>query len=260
MDDGIKFEKDLASADLVLAFNLTDDFKVPSFRGSEIKRHAGDKTKFITNLFFSGYHPDFCYINDTDGKRLQSVLGDYHSKISVVGCMLEKKTSRIVEALLDTGFGDEVGYREIFSTSLDELNNRDQKTDLGYAKRLSSIVYDDTHFLTFNHPRNQIYYDYISRIIKNLGLPHTRLYFNQMELHGGGPILPVHPCINSLISSQNTLRNRTYAKPANATSFMTTSEFVEACQVIYKQLDGANKNRIMNMPWAGNIAAAFGVG
>lgn len=61
------FRRDVTEADYVLSFRVSNEFKVESFRFNKLKELAGDRLHTITNLFFTGYHPDYTYVNKLEG-------------------------------------------------------------------------------------------------------------------------------------------------------------------------------------------------
>ena len=63
---------------VIFTFNLGERFGEISTL--KLKAVAKAKVFTITNLFFSGFHPDITYLGSM-GKRILSPLGDYHSKI-----------------------------------------------------------------------------------------------------------------------------------------------------------------------------------
>lgn len=251
---GNNFTEDVKNADLVLSFKVSDNFRVKDFRPTVIRENAGAKFKSITNLFFSGYHPDYSYINDVSGKRLQGVLGDYHSKVCLIGCLLEHSTENITEAMISKSVGLELGYAKIFKKSLQELRQRDTGIDIGYAERFISIAYRDELFLTFNHPKNYVFYDYVFSILDRLKVPYRKtLPYHFAEALGDGPVLSIHPLVSEALGGRVDTYRELNVKAAQESAFIGIEQFVESSRQYYSSINEPTRAMILSTPWAKRI-------
>lgn len=251
---GRKFSQEVREADLVLSFRISDNFRIEDFRPAQIEKNAGSRFKTITNLFFSGYHPDYSYVNGQNGKRLQGVLGDYHSKICLVGCLLGCGPSEIVHAMVDRQVGKDLGYHQVFNRSLGDLEERDKAIDIGYAKRLAEIANKEELFLTFNHPKNYVFFDYVFHILNEIGLPYKKqLQYGLPEMLGSGPALAIHPLVSDVVGGCIDSFRENSVKAANSTGFIELSEFTEKSIQHYKEINESTKNHILSTPWAERI-------
>lgn len=254
------FESDIEDADHVLAFKVAETFRLEPFRYTHLKERLGSKLKTITNLFFSGYHPDYTYVNKLEGGRLLSFLGDYHSKICLVGALKGESHQAIRHAMLDSEFGIKAGYQEIFNKSIHELIQRDKEIDIGYAKRLSEIAESDRLFLTFNHPKNYIIYDYVYQLLSFLGIEYRFVLPSETsEYLGGGPVLASHPSVQGVFktSSVNSLNERAYVKPAGSSYFVNIDEFISLCLDGYSVVPDNLGAHILEREWAASVSNAY---
>lgn len=132
----------------------------------------------ITNIHFTGIHPDITYIGDRGG-RLQSPIGDYHSKLVLHSYL----TGRSVKQCLERFQGKEyeaVGYFDEYKKSAMELINRDQGNSIQFSKCFLEIIKEHPSLYTINHPTGFVFQEYTNLIAEKLGLnfvkfPHVML-------------------------------------------------------------------------------------
>lgn len=251
---GKKFTNEIKKADLVLSFKISDRFRLKDFRPDVVRTNAEDRFKSITNLFFSGYHPDYSYVNDELGQRVIGVLGDYHSRICIIGCLLGIPSNSIVAAMVSKDVGSELGYSLAFSRSLRELTTRDEGIDIGYAERLMNIAKREELFLTFNHPKNYVFYDYVYHILDTLSIPYRKvLPYSFAESLGDGPALSVHPLVSDLLGGRVDSFREVSVKAAKQSKFLELGEFVDLSSQHYDKISDKSREFILSLPWAQRI-------
>ena len=125
----------------------------------------------ISNIYFSGYHPDLTYLGGF-AKRIVGPLGDYHSKM----CLYAFANGLCVDDALNL-FSNEtyakVGYYDEFISSFETLKNRDIHVDIRVTDILPGILQDRFCFLSVNHPSLDLfvaYGDFIISYLKKRGL------------------------------------------------------------------------------------------
>lgn len=194
------------------------------------------------------------------GGRLTSFLGDYHSKICLIGTLVGASPSVIRAAMLEEDFGARAGYQELFAKSSNELLRRDKDIDIGYAKKLLGKIDSSPLFLTFNHPNNFVFYDYAYTVLDHLGISYkTALPSARPEFLGRGPVLAMHPSINNLLNFNAGVDEKAFVKPGMSGFFVDINEFIERSVEDYSKLKGPLVAQILEKEWAKPRVNAMGV-
>ncbi|GAA0745900.1 hypothetical protein LRH25_11355 [Ideonella azotifigens] len=131
-------------------------------------RQRTAKVKTITNLFFDGLHPDVTYVGQMSA-RLQSPLGDYHSKI-ILDAFCEGRSEAECRAMFNAAEYERRGYFQAYDRSAKELLARDKDVDVPFAKEFLGLVRQFPTLMTFNHPTSVVFQAYGVRLAKELGL------------------------------------------------------------------------------------------
>lgn len=126
----------------------------------------------LTNIHFSGLHPDITYVGDQGG-RIPSPLGDYHSKIILHSFL----TGRSKPDCLARFCGNEyarLGYYQEFEKAATELRARDKELDIQFAEKFLSLLKEIPCLYTQNHPTPVVFQEYVLLIAQYLGLKAWR--------------------------------------------------------------------------------------
>lgn len=127
----------------------------------------------VTNLYFSGLHPDITYIGGQGG-RLQSPLGDYHSKIILHSFITGRSKSDCLERFAGKVY-EKLGMFDEFEKSKNELIGRDIGIDFPFGKIFLEMVKERPSLYTVNHPTAFVFQAYIIYLAGLLGLRAHRM-------------------------------------------------------------------------------------
>lgn len=116
----------------------------------------------ISNLYFSGLHPDATYIGGMN-QRAPGPIGDYHSRIALLGFLMSLGVEETSRLYCDTIY-KHFQYYQSFADSLDEMRRRDMEVDIPIGDLLERSVRMGQAFLSQNHPSSFIIAPYANRI------------------------------------------------------------------------------------------------
>lgn len=126
----------------------------------------------LTNIHFSGLHPDIIYVGDQGG-RIQSPLGDYHSKIILHSFLTGRLQTECLLRFSGNGY-ERLGYYHEFEKAATELRNRDNHLDIPFAENFLALLAETPSLYTVNHPTPVIFQEYVLVIAQHLGLQAWR--------------------------------------------------------------------------------------
>ncbi|MFZ2989254.1 WcbI family polysaccharide biosynthesis putative acetyltransferase [Ideonella sp.] len=164
---------------VVFTFNVSDHHGRFS---TQALRQRRDRVVTITNLHFSGLHPDVTYLGSM-GSRLHSPMGDYHSRI-VLDAFLAGCTTAECAARFNGRVYAESGYFDAYAEAEQTLLARDEGLDVKFAAQFLAMVPEVPTLYTMNHPTAVVIQAFAARLAAHLG----------REL----PIFPVHYLRNHL--------------------------------------------------------------
>jgi hypothetical protein len=132
---------------LIVSHSLSDMFGA---LGTESLRKAGKNVLTMTNVYFTGVHPDITYIGGFQG-RVKSPTGDYHSKL-VLASYLMGFSQADCAGFFRADIYEKAGYFAEFAKSSAELRRRDEKTDIKFAETFLRLVVQQPALMVVNHP------------------------------------------------------------------------------------------------------------
>lgn len=127
----------------------------------------------ITNLYFTGLHPDITYVGGQGG-RLQSPIGDYHSKIILHSFVTSRSKSDCLARFAGTVY-EKLGMFDEFDKSKNKLISRDNGIDFPFGKIFLEMVKEHPSLYTVNHPTAFVFQEYIIYLASLLGLRAHRM-------------------------------------------------------------------------------------
>lgn len=159
---------------------------------SENLKATYDKVFTITNIYFTGIHPDITYVGDRGG-RLQSPVGDYHSRLVLHSYL----TGRSVRQCLERFTGQEyrnVGFFEEYDKSAMELMKRDLFNSIPFAKRFLEIIKEQPSLYTINHPTGYVFQEFTQLIIEKLSIKHPKFPYAMLPNYLANSVWwPIYP-------------------------------------------------------------------
>ena len=135
--------------ELILTIPLSDDYL-----GLSTERIAGTfagiPVRRISNIYFSGLHPDLTYLGGL-GTRVMGPLGDYHSKLAIHG-FLKGLSVPDTMALFCTRSYEMLGYYDEYAQSMSTLAERDRIVDVPVTRILDEKLRSALCLFSVNHP------------------------------------------------------------------------------------------------------------
>lgn len=221
------------AADIVLYYPISENWKIDFVRSSYITANA--KVAYaLTNVYFAGLHPDITLVG-RGGARLQSPLGDYHSRTAIF-CYLNGKSVEETVKLIGRGeFAETLGYFDIWQSSLSELERRSGLADISFYDEFVEILYERLPLYVINHPVNHVHFAAANKILNFLNLPSNKLPSDCVpQFHLSNVIYPVF----SYISDQFKLPYGVDVfKPPRTDSFLSLTDFVRSSFETYRNSD-----------------------
>ena len=101
-------------------------------------------------MYFTGYHPDLTYFGDR-GVRLQSAMGDYNSRIALIGYIQGLSIEETLPLFNERNY-EKLNYFDQFDTSKMELIRRDEANEVRFAEHFFEIAKNRLPLYTVNHP------------------------------------------------------------------------------------------------------------
>lgn len=146
----------------------------PKFHGYETRLLKQQIPQFytLTNIYFSGLHPDIVYVGDQGG-RIQSPLGDYHSKIILHSFLTGRSPSDCLARFHGNEY-EQLGFYQEFRKAETELHDRDKGLDIPFAEKFISLLKETPCLYTVNHPTPIVFQEYVLVIAQHLGLKAWR--------------------------------------------------------------------------------------
>jgi len=140
--------------DLILTFNLSDRYyglARPLIR----ETFSGAEVLSISNLFFTGYHPDIIVLG-TIGKRMDGAMAQYHSRLALYGFTRGMSVEETA-ALFNAETYATMGYFSSWGASLRRLAVADKEVDLPFGPRFVELLKERPCMYVVNHPSPTVF-------------------------------------------------------------------------------------------------------
>ena len=132
---------------------ISEDTESGSRPGMKERVQAiSDNVVVLPAFYFSGFHPDICYVN-TAGRKVSSPIGDYHSAI----CFYAWLAGRDVQATLELFNGktyEALGYFDIWELEKHALVAKFRQFDWELEEQFLSWSAMSPFMYTANHPKS----------------------------------------------------------------------------------------------------------
>lgn len=126
----------------------------------------------LSNIFFSGLHPDITYVGDRNG-RMTSCLGDYHSKIILHSYLIGYSPDDCLLRFCAAEY-EKLGYFNAFAQSANNLSKRDLNIDIAFAEKFLNLLIETPCLYSTNHPTAVVFQEFSVMIASFLGLQTWR--------------------------------------------------------------------------------------
>ena len=213
-------------------------------RSERLRRKYGSRFRQFTNLYFSGYHPDLTYYGDRS-VRLQSAMGDYNSRITLICYLRGLKIDETVER-----FNDEIyrklGYYTQFEVSRDELLQRDEENDVRFAAEFFSVAQRVLPLYTVNHPPAAALAPLATMIVESTGQARPAVDVDLVRNPlTEGSVWPVYPEVASALGLDYHGDTTFYPGFSEQRPPMTLRDFVALSFERYNEL---GRKKVLGMP------------
>ena len=215
---------------IVLTQNLGDRFG--AYETLTLKQEV-EHLYTITNVHFSGLHPDITYLGDQGG-RIQSPVGDYHSKIVLhsylTGCSVDDCLQRFNEEEFE-----QRRYFDEYRSAANRLLERDANLDVQFAARFLEIASERPVLYTLNHPTAFVFQEFAFLIAQLFSFKAWRLPTEFLEnILAGATWWPVYPPIPDVHKLKWTTPMLFRQPESLGGKLLDLESFVGACYAKYQ--------------------------
>lgn len=155
--------------DFVVSQPLGDSFA--DISTDNLRHIYKDRFLGLTNIFFTGLHPDLSYFGSF-GMRVLSPLGDYHSKLALTAFAKQMSLEQCLE-LYNKNVYETMGYFQAFENSKNELLLRDHKNEIKFAERFFEMTQNQLTLYAVNHPTKDVVRELGHSILDFLNVDQT---------------------------------------------------------------------------------------
>lgn len=167
-----RFKPVLDSADIIVSQPISDSYPVEFVRSNHLKEEYGSKIITMPNIFYRGYGAELIGIKDSNGKKVEGILGDYHNSIVLYAYQQGISADATVALFSDVEYYREA-FKNVSTDSLEELKKRERFTDIKISDFIEDNLQVTRLFHTFNHPSSQLLLIQAKRLLKYLGIQIT---------------------------------------------------------------------------------------
>jgi hypothetical protein len=216
----------------VLSFLLGDRF---GEYATKLLKKAVPRLFTVTNLYFAGLHPDITSVGG-QGRRLQSPLGIYHSKIILHSFITSRSKSDCLERFTGKVY-EKLGMFDEFEKSKNELIDRDVGIDFPFGKIFLEMVKEHPSLYTVNHPTASVFQEYIIYLAGLLGLRAHRMPLQNLPNYfAKNAWWPVYNEIGEYHSVQYSMPT-IFKQPENlGGKFIDLKEFIDRSYLDYARM------------------------
>lgn len=218
-------------------------------RSERLKERYGSRFRQYTNLYFTGYHPDLTYFGDR-GVRLQSAMGDYNSRIALIGYVRGLSVDDTLALFNHTTY-ERLGYFNQFEASKAELIRRDQDNDVRFAEEFFEVAKAHLPLYTVNHPTAHVLAPLAEMIIEACGQKRPSISTDTVKNPlVDGSIWPVYPEVASHLGLDYKGDTTFYPSFHEERQPMELRDFIATT---YERYDNFGRAKITEMPGAQDL-------
>ena len=153
---------------IIFTFSLSNKFG--ELETSKLRANSRARVYSITNLYFSGFHPDITYLGSM-GKRVESPLGDLHSKTVLTAYTAALSIDEAIASFNSETY-TKLGFFDEFDKSKSELFSRDEVSDIKFANEFLELVTSKPALYTMNHPIPEVLYKFVCNLCDYADIPY----------------------------------------------------------------------------------------
>lgn len=188
-----------------------------------------DNVLCVPPLFFNGYHPDICYLQNQDGSISKGPMGDYHSLVAYAAFMQglnEKETISLYN--IDTYKG--VGYLEAWEHSRNFTINMYNECGFDIGRFFIQWCRNGPFMHSFNHPKMFCIRDIAIMVLERVGMQINKTDILPHDYLVNGPIFPVYAEIARTLGAHGSY----YFKLPEEYRVITLDEFILQSFELYR--------------------------
>lgn len=159
-----EYKQAFEEADYIIAQLVAPNYPCEFVRTDDLKDKYGNKVTTIVNLFFKGEQPDWVYIRDEQHKSLMGPLYEYHN-LTILKCWFAGKSVAETEKYLTNVEYNYLEFENERKKSFEQLRVKEGLVDV----KICDFIENNEHlFWTFNHPKNELLYEYAKNIFTHI--------------------------------------------------------------------------------------------
>ncbi len=156
----------------------------------------------IPNMYFTGYWPQYEKSNKNYLVNSSDLMpyGDKNIK-----AMFDENADCDLEMILDENYYSEKTFEENVSSSIKQLRDREVMCDIKISDYIENRYKSVQLFHTINHPTLELYYEFVNRLLKKLGILNA--CFKGEVLPQNGTEIPIYPSIEKYLEFRQEKMN-----------------------------------------------------
>jgi hypothetical protein len=160
----------VAAADWVFSQRTSKDFHLAWLTPAALRDKWHGKVFIYPNIYFDGYFPHTQYIYRQSVGKLLSPLEDYH----LAPLIAAHRRGAAIRDAAELLFMDSAEAGDPFEASFNELESREQDTDVTISDYLRAEAAERRCVYTPNHPLNYVLAELGARLAHLAGLTYSR--------------------------------------------------------------------------------------
>lgn len=190
----------------------------------------GDRVLRVPTLYFSGYHPDTCYVDGGERRPLRGPIGEYHSVIAYAAFLHGRSEAQAIDLYRESTF-QSLLYFTRWDLAWRRMGTAFSQHGFDIARLRPAWSRRGPFMYTVNHPRIECLHDLALMILERTG--HKARYLDSLPADNLaiGPVLPVFPAIAGRLGC----RGSELFKLPGAYRHITLEEYVAGSYAAYRQ-------------------------
>ncbi|WP_285164759.1 WcbI family polysaccharide biosynthesis putative acetyltransferase [Shewanella goraebulensis] len=192
----------LEQIDLFIHQDISNAFG-PRFNTSHLKTlmKPGSETISFPSIYFTGYHPEICYLRHIDKKANE--FSDYHDQNLIQRYIEQPETAyeKSNKAINDPTYYSEQFINKNAADSLTELKRREEKLDIRLSDFIEQHWKEELLFFSMNHPSRTVLNELTRRVITKLSLEENAIIGKFQHLNESS--LPIYASVLKHIKVKN---------------------------------------------------------
>jgi hypothetical protein len=185
----------------------------------------------IPSFYFSGYHPDLCYVKTASG-FVKTDLDDYHSGICAVAFMAGLGVADTLRLFTAETY-ERLGYFDNWIPARNDFLKRFADQDLDIRSEFLTWVRRGPFMYSVNHPVAGCLLDIATVALKRIGLPVRTPGFAPVDHLANGPWFPVYPELADSLGVPGAY----LFKKKGVNALISLEEFVQGSFAAYARLE-----------------------